>query len=157
MKRKARDQCPFISHCKQKVYFNLYIYYKLINYPEVLKKINVNFGHMTDRFLSVENICHGFLMLHRRWITFEYKYWSIYFESFFCCCLIYINNDKWRNGPLEPGPSRSKCILTLQRIYLPMTPILNMLLMLKLSRITLVYFLWYHNQDLLVDGHVFVD
>ena len=52
------------------VYFNPYIHAKAAITLKVEKKINVSFLSC-DRCLSLENICHGFLMLHRRRMTSE--------------------------------------------------------------------------------------
>ena len=72
--RFTRDYCPFISQCKQKkVYFNPYIYAEATNNPQKSIKLMSVF-RSRDRCLSLENICHGFLMLHRRQMTSECKY-----------------------------------------------------------------------------------
>ena len=57
---------------KKKVYFNPHIYAKATNNPWKVEKINVNFwSHY--RCLSLENICHSFLMLHCRQMLWECK------------------------------------------------------------------------------------
>ena len=64
-------QCPFISQCKpKKVYFNPYIYAKAPNNPRKSKKKSCLFWSL-ELCLSLENICHDFLKLHRRRMTSE--------------------------------------------------------------------------------------
>ena len=63
-------------NANKKVYFNPYIYAKATYNPQKVEKINVNFWSH-DRCLSLENICHSFLMHHLGQMPWECKYLSL--------------------------------------------------------------------------------
>ena len=69
------DQCPFISICKQKNGTSIFIV--MLNRqitPKSRKKKSMSILWSRDRCLAFENICNGFLMLHRMRMTSECKY-----------------------------------------------------------------------------------
>ena len=60
-------------NANKKVFFNPYIYAKATNNPQKSTKSMPIFWSR-ELCLSLENICHGFLLLHRRRMTSECKY-----------------------------------------------------------------------------------
>ena len=66
-------------NANKKVYFNPYFYAKATNnFLKSKKSMPIFLSH--DRCLSLENICHGFLMLHRRQMSLESKYLCLQYE-----------------------------------------------------------------------------
>ena len=74
IKRFTRDQCPFIFQCKRiKCTLILIFMLKWQITPKKSKK-SMSICRSRDRCLSLENICHRFLMLHRRRMPWDCKY-----------------------------------------------------------------------------------
>ena len=67
----------------KKVYFNPYIYVKAMKNPWKVEKFP-----SSDQCLSFENICHSFLMLHCRRMSWECKYLKIIVNSKSCEALL---------------------------------------------------------------------
>ena len=67
------DQCPFISQCKRKKCTSILIFMlkRWKNHKKSKKSMSI--FSSCDQCLSMENVCHNFLMLHCRRMPWECK------------------------------------------------------------------------------------
>ena len=77
-RRFSRDQCPLIFQCKHKTCTSILIF--MLKRRKPCKKSNksASIFPSRDQCLSLENICHSFLMLHYRWMRWECKYFRLF-------------------------------------------------------------------------------